>query len=518
MSRWFLPGLLLIVGAALALRLPQLERRPMHNDEGVNAIKFRELWIRNAYRYDPNEHHGPTLEYLTLPAAILSGKGDYTDFSESTYRIVAVAFGVGLLLLLPFLADGLGRAEALSAAALTALSPAMVFYSRYYIHEMLLVFFSALLLVAVWRYLQTRKAGWALVSGVAIGLMHATKETFVFSLAAGILAAAAVRAWDRWTNGNSSPARSFLNARHVALGIGAAIAISVVFFTSFFTNAQGPVDSIRTYLPWLSRAGGESPHVHPWYDYFRRLLFFHYPGGPYWSEGLILILAAIGGGAAFRRGGLRDSSPRLVRGVVFYTLFLAAIYTVLPYKTPWCLLGFWQPAMLLGGIGMVVLLRARAAWMRPVAGLLILGGGIHLGWQAWLSSFELCASPFNPYVYAQTSPDLVKLVQKIEALSRQSPAGRDMVVKVMSPNNDYWPLPWYFRGFSHVGWWSAIPADPYAPVMVVSSQFEAAFDERPEKTHLMAGYFQLRPQVFLELYVETGLWRAYVETLPRDEE
>ena len=49
--------------------------------------------------------------------------------------------------------------------------------------------------------------------------------------------------------------------------------------------------------------------------------------------------------------------------------------------------------------------------------------------------------------------------------------------------------------------------------MIVSSEFQAAFDERPEKTHLMAGYFQLRPQVFFELYVEINLWREYVNTL-----
>ncbi len=39
----------------------------MHNDEGVNAMKFRALYVNNNYKYDPNEFHGPTLPYLTLP-------------------------------------------------------------------------------------------------------------------------------------------------------------------------------------------------------------------------------------------------------------------------------------------------------------------------------------------------------------------------------------------------------------------------------------------------------------------
>ena len=32
----------------------------------------------------------------------------------------------------------------------------------------------------------------------------------------------------------------------------------------------------------------------------------------------------------------------------------------------------------------------------------------------------------------------------------------------------------------------------------------------------MAGYFALRPQVFLELYVNTNLWISYLKTQPPD--
>jgi hypothetical protein len=34
----------------------------------------------------------------------------------------------------------------------------------------------------------------------------------------------------------------------------------------------------------------------------------------------------------------------------------------------------------------------------------------------------------------------------------------------------------------------------------------------------MAGYFELRPQVFLELYVNTNLWSAYIKTLPPEKD
>ena len=34
----------------------------------------------------------------------------------------------------------------------------------------------------------------------------------------------------------------------------------------------------------------------------------------------------------------------------------------------------------------------------------------------------------------------------------------------------------------------------------------------------MAGLYELRPGTFLELYVETELWKKFVATLPRESE
>ena len=132
----------LAITAAAAFRAPDLDLRPMHADESVQAAIFRKLWLEGDYAYDPREFHGPTLPYATLPSAWLSGAGSFAETTEAAYRAVPVAFGVGAVLLIGFFHGGLGRLAALSAALLAAISPAMVFYSRYYIHETLLVFFT----------------------------------------------------------------------------------------------------------------------------------------------------------------------------------------------------------------------------------------------------------------------------------------------------------------------------------------------------------------------------------------
>jgi hypothetical protein len=68
------------------------------------------------------------------------------------------------------------------------------------------------------------------------------------------------------------------------------------------------------------------------------------------------------------------------------------------------------------------------------------------------------------------------------------------------------------RNLRQIGWWDQVPADPFAPVMIVAANLHAGLDEK--KTHVMVGYFQLRPQVFLELYVELPLWQAYLAKNP----
>lgn len=509
MSRALTLGLFLALLVALALRGPQLGIRPMHNDEAVNAIKFQSLWERGTYQYDPSEYHGPTLLYLTAAWAKLTRAPGFLQFDDARFRVLTVLFGIGLILLLPLIADGPGPRATACAALLTAISPAMVFYSRYYIHEMLLVFFTFLALAAAWRYTRSRRIAWALLAGAAIGLMQATKETFVLTLAAVLAALVLNRIWMRRFDTGNAPGHFKLDWKHFAAAFAVWLVVALLFFSSFFTNTNGPLDAIRTYLPWLHRAGGASPHIHPWNFYLNRLVYFHPAKGPVFSEALILVLGIVGITAAFTRKGLSDANANFIRFLAFYTLTLAAIYSVLAYKTPWCLLSFWHGVIVLAGIGAVALLEwmPRRA-MRFALGLILLAGAAQLTFQSWQAGVTYSADPRNPYVYAQTSPDIRKLVDHLDALAQAHPQKYQMPVKVMAPESDYWPLPWYLRRFDNIGWWGEMPADPFAPVMIVSTQFNAALDEK--KTHLMVGMFELRPKIFLELYVEKDLWRAWL--------
>lgn len=519
-------GLILAAAGALALRVPQLDRRPMHNDEAVNAIKLRELWEQGRYRYDPHEFHGPSLHYATLPLLWLSGAGDFEEVTERTLRAVAVVFGTGLVLLVVLLADGLGRSATLWAAALTAVSPAMVFYSRYFIHEMLLVGFTLLVLGAGWRYHRRPHWAWAALAGGGLGLMHATKETFVLAVMAMGGALALCFAWDRWIRRQPAGwdtrwARQ--NRKHLAIGLGVAVAVSGLLFTSFLTNPQGPLDSIRTYVPWGSRAQGHSAHTHPWYFYLERLAFFQRERGPVWSEGLVLALAGVGCYAGFRAAEGGGFAAGLVRFLGLYTILLTAAYSAIPYKTPWCLLGFLHGMIVLAGTGAAFLLQpSRGRLRRAITWTVLLAAGGHLTWEAWRANFGVdrqerlyAADRRNPYVYAQTLPDLLELVERIQGLVAAAPERKMLKVHVIAPDSDYWPLPWYLRGLKNVWWLDAAPADPYAPVVVAASALGLALDETTNRAWTNVGLFTLRPRVYLDLFVESRLWRSYVESKTR---
>jgi uncharacterized protein (TIGR03663 family) len=518
MNRWLLFGLLLATVAALALRLPQLSERPMHNDEAVNADKFRSLWESGSYRYDPNEHHGPTLPYATLVAGWISRAASHSPLNDTLLRLVPVAFGIGLILLLPLLADGLGRAATFCAALLTALSPAMVYFSRYYIHEMLLVFFTLIMLAGGWRYAQKPHIGWLIMVGAGLGLMAATKETFVIELAAMGAAGVSTVVWAKREDGVALDWKSWLRPKILAWVTGVAVITAVLLFSSFLANASGPLDSIRSYLPWVNRAGGASPHIHPWYFYLQRLFFFHPGKGLWFTEILILALALIAFVTALIGRSLAGANTTLVRFIGFYTFALTAAYSIIAYKTPWCFLAFLHGMILLAGVGAVVIVQApRPVWAKCGVAALLLAATTQLGWQAWRDSFPFAARRQNPHVYAHTSPDFAHLVEMVQAVARAHPQHYEMVVKVIARDDDYWPLPWSLRDFRNVGWFGKIPDDPRAPMLIVSAKLASELTARLDERYQAAGLFELRPGVFLELYVEKDLWKIFLATRPKPE-
>lgn len=520
------------VGAA-ALRLPNLDLKLMHGDEAVHTYKFNELWQTGRYAYDPHEYHGPTVYYLTFPSMWLSGARDYAETTAATYRVVPLIVGVGLILLLSLVSDGIGRTAALIAGLLTAVSPAMVFYSRHYIQEMLLVFLSFLLIVAGWRYARAartggrRSWGWVMIGGVAIGAMHATKETCAIIFAAMLAALITSAVWSRLvivraTLTLPSPPRGRGIARARDSWVSVVVALLVAAFTSvalfsvFFADFGNVIASLRTYVDYADRAV-HGIHIHPWHYYLSLLTYVHHPGGPAWTEGLIIVLGLVGIVVALRGAALPGTDGPFLRFLAFYTLALTVLYSAIPYKTPWCAVGFLHGLILLAGVGAVALLRwAAGGFVRlALVSVVLIIGTTHLGVQAgWANHHRVYANDVrNPHVYAHPVSDVLKLTGYLEQLTAVHPDGRRLLVKVMVSN--CWPLPWYLRDYPQVGYWETVPDNPDADVIIASTSLQEALEARQRGDYEVSTYGLRRDEVLL-VYVSESLRDAFVRSLTGD--
>ena len=511
MTRTALFAALVLVAAGLAsaLRVGDLNVRPVHCDEAVHFDKFNTLWATGTYRYDPEEYHGPTLYYLTLPAVWLSGAANFQQTTAATYRVVPVVFGVGLVLLVLLLADGLGRPAAVGAAALTAVSPALVFYSRYYIQETLLVFFTMVVIGAGWRYVRSRRVGWVLLAGAGVGLMHATKETGLIALAALAAALLITMLWTPDNGGIKHRAKRHLRPYALVGAAVIAVLVSVVLYSAFFTNAAGPLDSLRTYGTYFERAGSSGQHDHPWDYYLRTLIWPRSGPGPVWTEALIVVLALVGIATAVRRTNRIGANASLLRFLAVYTVAMTIIYSAIPYKTPWCALGLLHGLILLAGVGAAALVGAMPhVALRGATAAVLLAGATHLGAQAVRANeYRFCADPRNPYVYAHTVHDAVRLTEQLDRLAAVHPHGHALLIKVMVDN--CWPLPWYLRGFGRVGYWETVPEDPDADVILASFTLQADLAARLQDEYQVT-YRGLRRDEVLAVYVRQDLWDAFI--------
>lgn len=499
------------LAAGLALRLARLDVRPMHHDEANQAVKFGTLLERGEYRYDAHDHHGPTLYYLSLPAAWLRGQRTLASLDERTLRGVTAVVGAATILLLPLLSAGVGRTAVATSAWLLALSPAMVFYSRMFIQESLFACFTLAFVIAVGRVATGGGLAWSTLAGVAAGLAVATKETSVIVLPAALVACAI--SW--WSLGPGRPRNPLAEGRwRVAalVSLAAAAAIAALFYSSFLAAPGGVLEPFRGATTYLDRGIAPASHAHPWH-YYLGLLAYSSSGGLRWSEGLVLMLAIVGAVAAWGRPDRsRPERAFWARYLTCNVLVAAAVFSAIPYKTPWNLLPFYVSLIVLAGIGFSRLVHAtasRAARGALAAGLVIASG--QLGWQAWRASVTYASDPRNPYVYAQTVPDAVRMATRIRALAAVHPDGARMQVSVVAPPYEQWPLPWYLRAMPYVGYWTA-PGDALAlqaPVVVASMEHTAALDASLGDRYV-SEFYGLRPEVLLALYVERGLWDRFL--------
>jgi uncharacterized protein (TIGR03663 family) len=466
---------------AFAVRLPQLGERPMHTDESVNAYITGELLAGNAYHYDPQDRHGPALYMMAEPLVRMLGAKSFADLTETQLRLTPVLTGAFTVLLFGAGVEMFGFTVCLVGALLFAFAPLPLYYSRYFIHETLFVAATLGLIFSLWRALETKNVLPAAVAGFCAALMLAVKETCVIHfLALGMAAFTFI-----WARPRKSGA-SALNAVSVAVVV--FLLNAVVLFTWFGQNWRGLADLFRAIPSFTARAGGEGHEKLVWY--YAQLL------GGGWSGAALTGLAVIG--LVFVICDF--ARQKIYCAPVFisiYAVIIAVIYGIIPYKTPWLALNFWLPMSLLAGVAVVRIWEktppsaARWLWLLPA---LLLARAVEHDVQKRV--FQFPADENNPYAYAHTVEDLLRLPVRLEQLTKEKNLAQPLIAVVAA---DAWPLPWYLRKFPRTGFWQP-GQDPGAADFFITSP-EAAEKLGDKLKNYRPEFFGVRPEVLMILWV-----------------
>jgi len=478
LSELWRTGAAAVLVLAAVLRLYDLDRKPFHHDEGVNGFFLTKLVRQGVYQYDPENYHGPTLYYLAAGLAQVMG------LETPALRGVTALAGIAVVALALGLHPFIGRWGALAAAALLAASPGAVYFSRYFIHETLVVLFTFGVVAAGLRVGSPPRPAPLLLAVLSAALLFATKET------AGVHVAILGIAWALAGLLAGGPRVSLERGRReIRLGLaGVALfaLVNALLYSSFFTHLRGIPDAFRSLAVW-SRTG-TSAHVNPWHQHLTWI----------WAaEPTLLVLGACGVAVALWR---RDNRAALL--VSFWALGMLSVYSLVPYKTPWLGLNATLPLGLVGGYAL-----GRLAACGRVPAVLAAVTTVAVGAITAREAASLSLSRFDDevhaYVYAHTHRRFTDMVTQIHRLARSPGQGSQLAVTITSP--EHWPLPWYLRDYERAGYYGRIPETIDGLVVVGSTQQQRDLQVALGARYRCLGRYPLRPGVDLVLFAHQDL-------------
>jgi uncharacterized protein (TIGR03663 family) len=549
-QRWFS---IFIVAVALGFRIFALDAKPAHFDEGVNGSFAIGMRSEGCYRYDPGNYHGPLHFYVLFAGQQLFGRSLWVA------RMPTVLLGTATVALMLAFRRFIPWRVAWIAALAAAISPAMVFYSRYAIHETWLPFFMLLGVYGGFGIARGEKRTsdlWVLCIGLA-GMML-TKETYIIHWCAAAAAIAATRFLDWYApleiaqrprpadlfSGESSRSPGFTDSggarsgsrrfglRKIAFVSLACTGIVIAFYSGFGLHWAGVPGMIETFqLMYKKGTTAEVGHNKEFFYWLKLFAFYEWAAlvglmaapmlalrrSPMLAAGLLAGGALLAGsGFLGRQGELPGlaapdylaphwnldsitslglwilvcsfslfvavpSQSREVRWLCLYGLASLTGYSLVPYKTPWCIINLLWPFLF--ALGQVVENFAQSVDRR-----LVYLVGLMLAWtplsECWRLNFVRPTDDGHRYVYVQTTPDINKLLEPMRELVRDNPLHRQMRGLVLT---EAFPLSWELSDFPNI---SYLDGDASVEVhdadfILIPAHREAEFDE-----HLLGIYFK----------------------------
>jgi len=447
---------ILIFLLAFFLRFWQLDLKLFHHDEAIHSWFSYQLLTTGSWVYDPS-YHGPFLYYVT--AGMFSVFGD----SDFVARLLPALFG---LLLVPLVyaiyrLRYINRVQALFVALFIAISPDMVYFSRFLRHDIFMLFFTLLLLVAILWYFERGQTRYAIVAALSMaGALSLKEEMPVILLIFISFFAIAI-----WKKRLILPPKwktdlllvlviviSILCLLYSAFGnhldtlIGQNFQVSL-HGVNFQANTTGWYQAIGHWVEMHNeqRLGG------PYYFYIPLFLLYELPIFILAAAGTVQFLLkdidftiiaiqiknwftlrrfelSISDNAIISHRQLSKSRPAersdlFFQFCIYWMILTMAFYAYVGEKVPWLLIHQLLP--------MCFVAVYKLNWQKMAFALL---GCVFLIIMTWHVAF-IPVDINEPIVQVQNSEDLREVMALIDASDH-----------VVVASKDYWPLPWYYRG------------------------------------------------------------------------
>lgn len=456
-----LPIAILVLAAVL--RLAWLDVKPAHFDEGVNGWFVDQMTRQGFYHYDPSNFHGPLHFYVLFAAQTLLGRDEWV------LRLPVALISTACVGLVFAFRRHLGERACLLAALAMAISPAMVFYGRYAIHETWLLFFLLLTMwgiAGLWRE-GRRKHLWALAMGLTGMIL--TKETYVIHVIAMLLAWATLRLFE---SASPSAPLPFSAQRWTRPDVENAVAASAGLVAFFYSGALLDWSSLpglwQTFVHWAATGtGGHTGHEKEWHYWLELLGRYEWPA----LAGLVA--------SAFL---VAPRTNRFARYLAIYAAGALTAYSLIAYKTPWCLIVLMWPLHLLFGFAIDRAMTLLDQWTAAAAAGMVCVFSLAT---AFVLNFREFTNEDEPYVYVQTRPDVNKLLDPLRALVAADARNHHLIGYVLLTEQH--PLPWLLGDFTRVNM-----VDPeHAPAQLGDAEFVVADESHAEEVEgrLSAAYF-----------------------------
>ncbi len=451
---WVEIGIFLL---AVVLRTVLLDIKPPHFDEGVNGWFADQMRERGFYHYDPTNYHGPLHMYAVFVSQTLFGRHLW---ALRLPAIIASLLGIGMILKFR---EFFGPAAVRLAALAMAVSPAFVFYGRYSIHESWMVFFAAMFLwgiLGLWEKGERRFLFALFIGGTGMIL---TKETYLVHVVSFALAGGVLWLWQKALP--STPAfprvRGLWTWRDFSLALALSLFAIIFFYSGNFLDFPGLRGLYQTFATWIHTGVDAAGHEKTTYqlpplnigkinlsnflNYYWVALMFRYE----WP-------AFIGFLACLRY--VLPSDARL-RYIAIYASGVLYAYSIISYKTPWCIISILWPFLLL--FGAILMEGVKAIEKEKVAGWILalliaplllasLGKSINLNFYHFTDEKE-------PYVYVQTYPGIYTFTDPLLTMARKDPGYYHKNGQIIL--DSYYPLPWMLGDFTNLGYYKDPPGN-----------------------------------------------------------